>query len=80
MCGILGLIGSPAADPDSIQRALTLMAHRGPDGSGLWSSPDGRVHLAHGRLSILDLSERGVSCERRLKQTEDRAQRREEFH
>ncbi len=35
------------------------MAHRGPDASGVWLSPDGRVGLSHRRLSILDLSEAG---------------------
>ncbi|RAU21946.1 asparagine synthase (glutamine-hydrolyzing) [Paramagnetospirillum kuznetsovii] len=33
------------------------MAHRGPDGAGLWLSADGRVGLAHRRLSILDLAD-----------------------
>jgi len=32
------------------------MAHRGPDGVGIWVSPDRRVGLAHRRLSIIDLS------------------------
>lgn len=32
------------------------MVHRGPDGGGNWISPDGRVGLAHRRLSIIDLS------------------------
>jgi asparagine synthase (glutamine-hydrolysing) len=32
------------------------MVHRGPDGAGNWVSPDGRVGLAHRRLSIIDLS------------------------
>ena len=32
------------------------MTHRGPDGCGAWFSPDGRVGLAHRRLSIVDLS------------------------
>lgn len=38
-------------------RMRDAMAHRGPDGSGIWMAPDGRVGLAHRRLSILDLSE-----------------------
>jgi len=33
------------------------MAHRGPDGSGLWASSNGEVGLAHRRLSIIDLSD-----------------------
>src|SRR5262249_49757213 len=32
---------------------------RGPDDAGLWMSPDGRVALAHRRLSILELSSLG---------------------
>ena len=32
------------------------MLHRGPDDAGEWWSQDGRVGLAHRRLSILDLS------------------------
>lgn len=33
------------------------MAHRGPDGSGLWLAPDGSVGLAFRRLAIIDLSD-----------------------
>jgi asparagine synthase (glutamine-hydrolysing) len=33
------------------------MVHRGPDGAGLWISPDGRVGLGHRRLAIIDLSD-----------------------
>lgn len=36
------------------------MFSRGPDGDGLWLSQDNTVGLAHRRLSILDLSERGA--------------------
>jgi asparagine synthase (glutamine-hydrolysing) len=32
------------------------MAHRGPDGQGVWLSSDGRVGLGHRRLAIVDLS------------------------
>ncbi|MBM3565039.1 MAG: asparagine synthase (glutamine-hydrolyzing) [Alphaproteobacteria bacterium] len=33
-----------------------LMAHRGPDGEGLWSAADGRVVFGHRRLAIIDPS------------------------
>jgi asparagine synthase (glutamine-hydrolysing) len=33
------------------------MAHRGPDGVGLWYSPDRRCGFGHRRLSIIDLSD-----------------------
>jgi asparagine synthase (glutamine-hydrolysing) len=33
------------------------MLHRGPDGGGTWISPDGKLGLAHRRLSIIDLSD-----------------------
>jgi asparagine synthase (glutamine-hydrolysing) len=36
------------------------MAHRGPDASGTFLSPDGGVGLAHRRLSILELSPAGA--------------------
>jgi asparagine synthase (glutamine-hydrolysing) len=34
----------------------TRLAHRGPDGEGVWLSEDGIAGLAHRRLSIIDLS------------------------
>jgi len=33
------------------------MAHRGPDGAGLWRAPDGACAFGHRRLSIIDLSD-----------------------
>jgi asparagine synthase (glutamine-hydrolysing) len=35
------------------------LVHRGPDDTGVWSSDDGAVALAHRRLSIVDLSPLG---------------------
>jgi asparagine synthase (glutamine-hydrolysing) len=39
-----------------LTRMRDTMAHRGPDGAGLWISPNRRVGLAHRRLSVIDLS------------------------
>jgi asparagine synthase (glutamine-hydrolysing) len=59
MCGVFGFYqfgpGNSISDAVAI-RARDTMTHRGPDGAGLWRSPDGRVVLAHRRLSIIDLS------------------------
>jgi asparagine synthase (glutamine-hydrolysing) len=56
MCGIVALFsrGAPIA-ADVVQRAVGRLHHRGPDGQGLWFSPDRSVALAHARLSIIDL-------------------------
>ena len=35
------------------------LAHRGPDGEGLWQNETGNVLLGHRRLSIIDLSDSG---------------------
>ncbi len=35
------------------------LAHRGPDGEGLWKNDSGNVLLGHRRLSIIDLSDAG---------------------
>lgn len=59
MCGIIAVAtNSPAKTPD-ISKALTSLAHRGPDGEGTWISPSGKTKLGHRRLSIVDLSEAG---------------------
>ena len=64
MCGISGIFRrTPAAsapDRDELGRIHAALAARGPDGQGLWSSPDGRLLLAHRRLSILDLLPAGA--------------------
>ena len=53
MCGIAGYLGPWRPD---LARAMTeAIAHRGPDGSGLWS--DDGIALGHRRLSIIDLTE-----------------------
>jgi asparagine synthase (glutamine-hydrolysing) len=60
VCGINGAIVLGRSDYRITEPYITTirdaMAHRGPDGSGVWLSPDGRVGLGHRRLSIIDLS------------------------
>ena len=57
MCGIAGFI-SPGQDPAAARRAVQAMtariAHRGPDGEGIFA--DGRAALGHRRLAIVDLA------------------------
>ncbi len=60
MCGICGVLAFKNSNfevtKDYLARMRDSMAHRGPDGAGLWISPDRRVGLGHRRLSIIDLS------------------------
>ncbi len=64
MCGIAGIYAyhyaATPVDRDELRLIREAMVSRGPDGSGEWFSDDGRVALGHRRLSIIDLSERGV--------------------
>ncbi|MCP4155020.1 MAG: hypothetical protein GY757_45270 [bacterium] len=59
MCGIAGIVGTPI--DEGVKRRLVamgeVMAHRGPDSSGIWN--DTMVGFSHKRLSIFDLSEKG---------------------
>ena len=60
MCGIAGAMVFSKGDFRITRPYLEFMrdtmTDRGPDGAGAWVSPDGRVGLAHRRLSIVDLS------------------------
>ncbi len=62
MCGIVGIVSTagPVAPwaGDAVARMRQRMAHRGPDGAGLWTGP-GAV-LGHRRLAVIDLSEAGA--------------------
>ena len=58
MCGIAGAISLQEGrrpDLDRVRAITARIAHRGPDGDGLWVSTNGRVVLAHRRLAIIDL-------------------------
>jgi asparagine synthase (glutamine-hydrolysing) len=59
MCGIVGIFGSKAHDKGWLSVGQAAVTHRGPDDFGEWWSNDGRVGLAHSRLSIIDLSPGG---------------------
>ena len=55
MCGIAGIFHLETAkpvDPDRVKRMTDAIAHRGPDGAGVWTAPG--VGLGHRRLSIID--------------------------
>ena len=57
MCGIAGLFdpsGKARFAPERIERMTTALAHRGPDGAGVWTAEG--VGLGHRRLSIIDLA------------------------
>ncbi len=59
MCGLAGAIaiGTDArVDRERVCRMTALVAHRGPDGEGFWGDPEGRVALAHRRLSVIDIA------------------------
>jgi asparagine synthase (glutamine-hydrolysing) len=65
MCGFAGVVAFDrgyAVSRPTLQRMSDRIAHRGPDGEGIWMSPEAspgpRVALAHRRLAILDLDPR----------------------
>jgi asparagine synthase (glutamine-hydrolysing) len=56
MCGIAGLFHTDVpkpVDPARVKAMADTLAHRGPDGSGVWTAPG--VGFGHRRLSIIDL-------------------------
>lgn len=63
MCGIAGEFtygdGCPVP-PDILEQMCKALAHRGPDGSGVWLSRNEQIGFAHTRLAILDLTNRAA--------------------
>ena len=63
MCGIAGIWSTRGLLNSDSRRIVGSMAdaiaHRGPDGYGLWTDNENGVALAHRRLAILDLSPAG---------------------
>ncbi|MDB5685393.1 MAG: putative Asparagine synthetase 1, partial [Sphingomonas bacterium] len=64
-CGIAGLYRprsaslSPGLMGSAVRAMTDVLIHRGPDGDGLWTDPEGRCVLGHRRLSIIDTSDAG---------------------
>ncbi len=59
MCGIAGIFhlnGHPASE-SAISRMIEAIAHRGPDGDGIYVNH--QIALGHKRLAILDTSDKG---------------------
>lgn len=53
MCGICGFTGKVEDGEQVLQKMTDIIAHRGPDGAGVYLTDD--VALGHRRLSIIDL-------------------------
>ncbi len=54
MCGLVGIAStSPLEKRTWLTAGRDAITHRGPDDAGEWWADDGRVGLAHRRLSIL---------------------------
>ncbi len=64
MCGIVGVLSftnsSFRVSEPYLTRMRDVMLHRGPDGAGVFVSPDRRLGLGFRRLAIIDLSERAM--------------------
>jgi asparagine synthase (glutamine-hydrolysing) len=61
MCGIAGIVssGTRGVEGAQLSRLAAAIAHRGPDGEGIWLDEARRCGLVHRRLAILDTSEGG---------------------
>ncbi|GFG63791.1 asparagine synthetase B [Mycobacterium kubicae] len=55
MCGIFAAMTRRGLSREKCDAALKRLEHRGPDGTGIWTSRDGQWTLGHTRLSIIGL-------------------------
>ena len=64
MCGIAGAFAfglyAKQIDQTVVERLNDQQRRRGPDGNGLWYSPDRRIVLGHRRLAIIDTGPMGA--------------------
>ncbi len=62
MCGIAGIFcvrSNKEIDiANSVKKMSSIIAHRGPDGEGIWYDINKGIALAHRRLAIIDLSDK----------------------
>jgi asparagine synthase (glutamine-hydrolysing) len=58
MCGIAGILSTSfeSISERHLKKMTRALAHRGPDGEGIWSNQKQNVLLGHRRLSVIDLS------------------------
>lgn len=63
MCGLAGYLSQKSSGAVVSKNILNAMAsaieHRGPDNRGIWFSENGKLGMAHQRLSIIDTSSAG---------------------
>ena len=60
MCGIAGQWNrNSSVDEKAFMLMRDTLVHRGPDGAGIFISPDKKLALGHRRLSLIDLDETG---------------------
>lgn len=59
MCGIAGIAALRPVNREAVAAMTSLLAHRGPDGDGIWSSADGHIAFGHRRLAVIDTSDGG---------------------
>lgn len=63
MCGFAGILTVRPSDRSAlepvVERMTAPLAHRGPDGAGVWVDAEAGVGLGFRRLAIIDLSETG---------------------
>lgn len=56
MCGIVAMLSAERPiDAGALDRSLSALRHRGPDGRGTWISKDRSIALGHVRLAIRDV-------------------------
>jgi asparagine synthase (glutamine-hydrolysing) len=53
MCGIASIVG-PLCERNTLERMVSVLGHRGPDGTNIWMGTEEKVALGHTKLSVID--------------------------